>query len=560
MRSPLSFALLASVAITWPVQAQMIASYTGGTDDPTAAAPFQAMTQVLGHAPTGALTYIDSSMQMSDFVRSAQYAASTFKGTSWSANLTPVVGLPMAGAGQNGDEAFKSIASGAQDSMINGALKAFSDAGLEAFYLRPGWEMNGGWYSWSVNNSNAADFVAAFQHIATLAHNYKDAIVSVVFNPNVGPSIPLASYYPGNKFVDVIGLDTYGTPVNNDGSPSDPGSDTDISLISLATFAQANGKPLALPETGSGSADTAFPTALANALISNKMNILFAGLWDVNNQDGQLRWTDNTAASAAWRNVANIIAGSKVVQSSTVFTAQGAGDPASVPDPTTLATETTAADAIVGPPLATPAPQGVPMAPPPAAPDAGSQAVSVTQAGAVYFDSAPVASTIVVTGQGAVVGAFGGPETVTLQAPGTALSTGAYNDTVTVQSFGNSIDLGWGQDTVTLAYPPPVQTVAATVPITDPVAAPLGDTGNRFYLPAPQTGVLTINGTLAAGDQLDLSKALAGTTWDHQTATLGQYVSVGSNSQGATISVGGVVVARIIGRQSTPLTSLLVAS
>jgi hypothetical protein len=560
MRSPLSV-VLPALFLAVPVQAQMIGSYTGGAGDPVAASGFAAMRQAMGRTPAVALAYIDSQKPMSEWIASSQYEAGHFAAAGWSRPLIPMLGLPMAGPGQNSTEAFRAFASGSLDGMLNSILKAWSDRGFQNILLRPGFEMNGAWFSWSVNAGNAADFVAAFQHIAMVAHTYQDAIVTVIWNPNVGATIPLDLYYPASKYVDAIGLDTYGEPLNSNSSPADAGSETNLSLSGLIAYAKAKGKPFALPEIGADGHDPAFPTQLAAALLRAHASVLVAGFWCVNDPNGPMRWTDDAATSAAWRAVADIISGSRQVQLVTVPTGQGDGATATIPDPGPTLPAPVADTTPLPAPLRADAPQGVPVPPAPATPAIAAPTIVVSDPNGVVMDTEDGPQTITVTAPGAIVGMFRGPETVTLQGPGTALTTGAYNDTVTVQSTGNTIDLGWGNDTVMLAYP----TAPIAVPITlaaahATVATAIGDGGNRFYLPAPQTGVLTINGTLAKGDTLDLSKALAVTTWDHQPATLGQYVATGRTAGAVTISVNGVVVARIVGHQTESLPSMIVAN
>ena len=304
---------VAMIALAWSASAQMIASYTGGSGDPAAATGFTAMHSVLNDAPAVkmALAYVDSAQPMSKWVASSSYEAGNFANSPWAKNLIPLLGLPMAGAGQNGDEAFKAIADGSQDGVINAVFQAWADKGFEQFIIRPGFEMNGTWFSWSTNPGNVADFKAAFQHITALARNFQSAVITVCFNPNVGnTSVPLADLYPGNAAVDVIGLDTYGSPVNYDTSPSDSStSPNDITLVSIMAFAKAQGKPFALPEIGSGRDDVTFPQQLLAVLKANKPAVLFAGFWDVDDSNGAMNWSSNpgSAASQAWAALARFI-------------------------------------------------------------------------------------------------------------------------------------------------------------------------------------------------------------------------------------------------------------
>jgi hypothetical protein len=145
-----------------------------------------------------------------------------------------------------------------------------------------------------------------------------------------------------------------------------------------------------------------------------------------------------------------------------------------------------------------------------------------------------------ISGTGNVVTATGGAETLTVTGPGNALTMGDYNDVVTVQSAGNTIDTGGGQDTVILTYNgrQPSNVINADAA----AVSPLASAGNIIVAPAPGTGTLTIEGTLAANDTIDLTKALAGTTWDHQPSTMWNYVTAQASAAGCQIIVGGQVV------------------
>lgn len=287
-----------------------LAAYIGLPDIYDSATQSAATTQwnsfvnAMGQSPTMMLTYVDKTHPISQWVSDQQWNVASWKATPWLAGVTPIVGLPMAVVGDNGDVDFKAIASGAWDSVINGVFKDWVSAGYTNLYLRPGWEMNGDWYPWAVTNANAADFVAAFRHIADLAHNYQGASITVVWNPNVGDpanaNVPISNYYPGDSYVDVIAIDTYGAPLDSDNSPSNQATDSaDYTLNAAIAFAKAHGKPFALAETGAN--DAVFPANLAKAVAAANVNVDFVGFWDINDGGLPLTWSQNATDSAAWR-------------------------------------------------------------------------------------------------------------------------------------------------------------------------------------------------------------------------------------------------------------------
>ena len=268
-------------------------------------AQFQAAT---GQNPTLKLLYIDASQPESQWVGNNAWAVASWQADpTFSNGSTPVLGIPMAQPGDTADQDFQQIASGAWDSTFTQIFQAWANAGVKSFYIRPGWEMNGNWMNWSITQANAADFVAAFQHIATLAHNFSGASIKVMFNPNTGGTVPLANYYPGNAAVDAIGLDFYGNPIGADNAPSAASSGPgDIELNQLMAFAQAQGKPFGFSEIGAAATDTAFPTNLARDLTAQGKPISFLDIWDVPGGTGSnqsLQWSSNSAASQAWQQV-----------------------------------------------------------------------------------------------------------------------------------------------------------------------------------------------------------------------------------------------------------------
>ena len=163
----------------------------------TTMAAFNSFASMVG-TPTTMNTYVDQTIPASQWAGNAQWDAQSWAATPQLApgKVTPVVALPMAQPGDSADADFQAIASGAWDTYINGVLQAWASAGYTTIDLRPGWEMNGNWEPWSVTASNAADYIAAFQHIASLAHSFNSMIVNVVWNPNVGGTgLPTSLYY-----------------------------------------------------------------------------------------------------------------------------------------------------------------------------------------------------------------------------------------------------------------------------------------------------------------------------------------------------------------------------
>jgi mannan endo-1,4-beta-mannosidase len=82
-----------------------------------------------------------------------------------------------------------------------------------------GHEMNGFWYPWGTRGTTSADFVTAWRLIHRLFAAAGATNVIWVWNPNVisaEPQLRLSTYYPGNGYVDWVGVTGYFTATGPD--------------------------------------------------------------------------------------------------------------------------------------------------------------------------------------------------------------------------------------------------------------------------------------------------------------------------------------------------------
>lgn len=116
-----------------------------------------------------------------------------------------------------------SIAAGRYDTYLRRSALQAAAVG-KPFIVRFGHEMNGFWYPWGQPRalhpqslpSNAANtpaaYVAAYRHVVQVFRANGASNVSFMWSPNVtdaNPSLTLKSLYPGDTYVDVIGLSGY---------------------------------------------------------------------------------------------------------------------------------------------------------------------------------------------------------------------------------------------------------------------------------------------------------------------------------------------------------------
>ncbi|MFF0989127.1 glycoside hydrolase family 26 protein [Kocuria nitroreducens] len=104
------------------------------------------------------------------------------------------------------------IASGAHDDYIRSWAEQLA-AWDNPVMLRFAHEMNGNWYPWAegVNGNEAGDYVAAYRHVHDIFSAAGADNVEWVWNPNTTywGSTPMAGLYPGDAYVDTVGLDGY---------------------------------------------------------------------------------------------------------------------------------------------------------------------------------------------------------------------------------------------------------------------------------------------------------------------------------------------------------------
>lgn len=184
--------------------------------------------------------------------------------------------------------------------------------GMSKTIIRPGWEMNGNWYKWSAANGNEKTYAEYFANIVTAMRSVSGAEFKFLWNPALGEqSADVLSCYPGNEFVDFVGLDVYDEswaantyPIPQNASESEIGQRRTNAWDSLLTrkyglnwlseFAQANGKQIIIGEWGlnirsdghGGGDNAAFVGRMHDWLEANN-DIIFAHIYfDVTAPDG----------------------------------------------------------------------------------------------------------------------------------------------------------------------------------------------------------------------------------------------------------------------------------
>src|SRR3954468_832131 len=108
---------------------------------------------------------------------------------------------------------LQSIAAGQFDAYLSAQGKALAAVGAPVA-VRFAHEMNGSWYQWGqgVNGNTPADYVAAYRHVHDVITSAGATNVIWVWSPITvisRPNVPLAPLYPGDGYVDWLGLSVY---------------------------------------------------------------------------------------------------------------------------------------------------------------------------------------------------------------------------------------------------------------------------------------------------------------------------------------------------------------
>lgn len=138
----------------------------------------------------------------------------------------------------------QAVAAGQDDAYITTFAQAVKELNYQVI-ISYGQEMNGNWYPWGDMPGNTpAQYIAAYKHVWNIFQQQGVRNVTWLWDPNVtytGAS-PMHEWYPGDQYVDWVGLDGY---FGN-------ASDTFESLfgLSIDTLRAFTFKPLLIAESG----------------------------------------------------------------------------------------------------------------------------------------------------------------------------------------------------------------------------------------------------------------------------------------------------------------------
>lgn len=205
----------------------------------------------------------------------------------------------------NGSTLEQAAAGAYRDNWLRAAeALASTRAGDDAIYIRTGWEFNGDWFPWASAGKEEA-FKDAFKAFVDTFRSVSSRF-EFEWTPNIGQADPARSY-PGDDYVDVIGMDFYWNP-HWDGTDPDAAwahmLDQHYGLQWHRDFAAAHNKPMAYSEWGVRSDNAGAYLEKADQWFEQN-NVLYTTYWETNMADypGQFSGGQYPNAGAVFKSV-----------------------------------------------------------------------------------------------------------------------------------------------------------------------------------------------------------------------------------------------------------------
>ncbi|PKB17282.1 glycoside hydrolase family 26 protein [Flavobacterium sp. 5] len=216
-------------------------------------------------------------------------------------------------------KAFKSILSGGSnydwykkklDKIASVLLNLKGSKGeLIPIIFRPFHEFDGSWFWWGADFCTTEEYKAAYQFTVTYLRDTKGVHnILYAFSPDNSytTSANYLSRYPGDTYVDVLGIDNYGDFKNQGQNGADKAN---AKLKMISDLAITKVKIAAMTETGyqvtssNSPISNWFSTFLYGALTSNSIEVSYVMFWN-NTTDGYYVPTSTESNSADFKDFA----------------------------------------------------------------------------------------------------------------------------------------------------------------------------------------------------------------------------------------------------------------
>jgi hypothetical protein len=208
------------------------------------------------------------------------------------------------------EQSLPEIASGSDDKYLHEAAAVAKSWG-KPMMIRFAHEMNGNWYPWGASSAtsttSSSSYISAYRHVVDVFRADGAQNVKWVWSPNVqeATKYQMTPYFPGDDYVDYVGLDGYNWGTNNGESWQ---TFEQVFASSYATATQLTGDPVIVTETGSSEAGgdkaawirTSFMTT-----IPQKFPRISAVIWFNKAKEDDWRINSSQASLDAYRAVVN---------------------------------------------------------------------------------------------------------------------------------------------------------------------------------------------------------------------------------------------------------------
>ena len=228
-------------------------------------------------------------------------------------------------AGNADDVSLDKCAAGQYDETWRTLANQLAYYGLSWAYLRLGWEMDGDWYAWGApqGSGREASYAGCFRRVVqTMRAAQPGNQWKFVWNPTATWTDPawLNAVWPGDAYVDVVGIDLYDQSWASGTYPYPSSCDSACRLArqqtawngyawylqTIRSFAAAHSKPMAIPEwglytrsDGHGGGDNPYYIQKMRQFIADPANgVLFHAYFDVKAPDGDHHISGLDAVSA----------------------------------------------------------------------------------------------------------------------------------------------------------------------------------------------------------------------------------------------------------------------
>ncbi|MFK7696811.1 glycosyl hydrolase [Paenibacillus sp. HJGM_3] len=246
----------------------------------------------------------------------------------WSVPLIPHE-RPMTGQYANLEDAAKGVYNARYKRAAEVLLSRNAD--FDEIYIRTAWEFNGGWFPWTIvagsgeiQEKKLQDFIGAYRQFVktfrSVSNKFRFDWCFNVGSPPLGPE----GAYPGDNYVDIIGMDIYDE--QNYSHISDPEERFQYALTRPygmnwhRDFALAHGKKMAYSEWGvggNGSGDSAdYMELMYNWIDSN--DVVYQTYWNATSSyNGRLSDNQYPQAGAVYQDLFGSYTGAPPTQNTT---------------------------------------------------------------------------------------------------------------------------------------------------------------------------------------------------------------------------------------------------